>query len=128
MKLMTRNIRPVWYSLYQSDELVTQTDEWGNVLNTGEHKVSYSDPVKIKASVSPASGQTQEEMFGTDINYSKVMIIDNKNCPINEYSILWVETEPKFDDEGNPIYDYVVAAVARSLNHTSYAIRKREVS
>lgn len=127
MKLMNRNIRPIWYALYSSDELVT-VDEYGNTLLTGEHKVSYKEPVQVKASVSPASGQTQEEMFGTDIAYSKVMVIADKNCPIDEHTVLWIESEPQFDEDNNPIYDYVVAAVARSLNHTSYAIRKREVS
>lgn len=128
MKLLTRNTVAVWYALYSSDTLVTTTDEWGNVLKTGEHKVSYGTPVKIRASVSPASGEAQEEMFGTNLSYSRVMIVSDKNCPIDENSVLWIGSEPEFDDDDNPVYEYRVAAVARSLNNVSYALRRREVS
>lgn len=128
MKLVNRNTRPVWYALYESDIDVATTDEWGNELLTGEHKVSYGEPLMVKASVSPASGEAQKEMFGTDISYSKVMVVADPHCPIDENSILWIENEPQFDADNNPVYEYVVTAVARSLNFTSYAINKCEVS
>ena len=128
MKLVNRNTRPVWYALYESDTDVTTTDEWGNELLTGEHKVSYSEPSVVKASVSPSSGEAQEDMFGTNISYSKVIIVADPRCPIDENSILWLDAEPQFDEEGNPVFEYTIAAVARSLNYTSYAVRKREVS
>jgi hypothetical protein len=128
MRLLSRNLSPIWYSLYEGDEMVTTTDEWGNTLMTGEHKVSYADPVKIKVSVSAASGDAQEDMFGTNITYSKVMIVDDHKCPIDENTVLWLDSEPVFDDEGNPVYDYKITAVARSINFVSYAISKREVS
>lgn len=127
MRLVTRNTVPVWYALYESEEFVTYEDEYGNVLKTGEHKATYGEPQQIKASVSPARGEAQADVFGTDISYSKVMIVSDKDCPINENSILWL-TEPAYDDDGNPVYEYTVSAVVRSLNYTSYAIRKCEVS
>ena len=128
MKLVNRNTRIISYALYQSDSDVTVTDEWGNTLLTGEHRVSYSTPNTVRASVSPASGEAQKEMFGTDISYSKVMIVADPKCPIDENSVLWVDSEPQFDADGNPVFDYTVEAVARSLNLTSYAIKKCEVS
>lgn len=128
MKLVNRNTRFIWYALYESDSLVTTTDEYGNELMTGEHSVSYSEPAKVRASVSPSNGEAQKEMFGTDLSYSKVVIVADPDCPIDENSILWIDGEPQFDEEQNPIFDYTVAAVARSFNFTSYAVRKREVS
>ena len=127
MRIMARNSVKVWYALYEGDNDVTTTDEWGNTLMTGEHRIEYSDPKCIKASVSPASGEAQVEMFGTEVSYSRVMIVDDLKCPIDENSVLWISTLPEFED-GRPIYEYSVAAVAKSLNHVSYALKKREVS
>lgn len=129
MRIMDRNSVNVWYALYESDSDITAMDEWGNVLMTGEHKIKYSDPVLIKASVSPASGEAQIEMFGTQVSYSRVMIVSDPKCPIDENAILWVTKEPEFEEGSDrPIYEYSVVAVARSLNHVSYALREREVS
>lgn len=100
---------------------VTVTDEWGNILETGEKESSYAEPTAIKLVVSPASGVVADELFGSLQDYDRILITE-KGCPINEHSILWIDapvTEP---------HDYIVKKVARSLNFVAYAVSRVEVS
>ena len=75
-----------------------------------------------------ASGETQVEVFGHLDDYDKVIVLGNADCPINENSVLFVDKKPEYDQNGDPLFDYTVKRVARSLNSVSYAIRKVEVS
>lgn len=119
MRLVKRNLKSIYYSLYLGR--VPVLDEEG--FETGETEISYADPVEIRVSVSPASGQIQAEMFGTDESYDKIIITDRMDCPIDENTVLYVDHEP----EGNG-FDYVVKRVAKALNHISYAISKVQVT
>lgn len=121
MRCLNRNKRPFSYALYEGREAVTETDEWGNVIETGEYTVKYSNPVSSCGNFSPASGSMTAELFGGNEGYDKVLTLDNPNCPIDEYSILWV------DADTTQTYDYVVKKVARSLNSVSIAISKVNV-
>ena len=121
-RLGARNLRTVWYATYKSSEEIV--DEWGN--ETGEYDLSYNEPVPIKANVSPAKGQASVEMFGTDEGYSKTMIVSDMGCPIDEQTILWIDTEPVIDDIPQP-HNYVVKLVAKSLTNIAYAIKKGDV-
>ena len=47
------------------------------------------------------------------------------NIPIDEYSILWVDTLPRLNEDIP--HDYVVKQVARSLNSVSLAVSKVDV-
>ena len=123
MKVMNRNKQKLSYMLYIKGDALK--DEYGN--ETGEFDISYGDPVEIKASVSPAFGNSQQELFGTLEGYDKVVITDDMACPINENTVLFLDKEPEFAD-GQPIYDYVVKRVAKSLNFIAYAVRKVVIS
>ncbi|HAJ96151.1 MAG TPA: hypothetical protein DCO72_00205 [Ruminococcus sp.] len=116
MKLMRRNLRSVWYQLYQGQ--TAQTDADG--FETGEITVSYGAPVKMLCSVSPASGNILAETFGTLAEYDKIIVTDDIACPIDENSVLYVDTDV------NGEYDYVVKRVAKSLNFIAYAVSKVE--
>mgnify|MGYP006899732658 CR=1 FL=1 len=124
MKCMERNKVPFYYCLY--DEEVPIVDSEGN--ETGEKTISYSDPVEIRANISPATGNTSVEQFGNSLQYDKVIVLDDLTCPIDENSVLFIDTAPAFDTDGNPLFDYIVKKVARSLNSISIAIAKVEVS
>lgn len=78
--------------------------------------------------VSAATGSAQVEQFGNFISYDKVIVTDNLSCPIDENTVLFVDKEPEYDADGNPLYDYIVRRVAKSLNSISYAISKVTVS
>lgn len=102
-------------------EDVTITDEWGNVLKTGEKEIIYTEPIAIDLVVSPSTGVVAEEMFGGLQDYDKILVTE-KGCEINEHSILWIEAST---DEP---HDYIVKKVARSLNFVAYAVSRVEVS
>jgi hypothetical protein len=61
--------------------------------------------------------------------YDKVIVLDDRSTPIDEYSILWVDTPPLLNDDGSTDtpHNYVVRKVARSLNGASIAIGKVDV-
>ena len=125
MRCMVRNQSKFYYALYiDSAETI---DEYGN--GTGEYEVSHSNPIKAFGNVSSARGETQVRQFGESESYDKVIVLDNPNIPINEYSILWVDTLPHLNDDGTTEtpHDYVVKRVARSLNSLSIAISKVNV-
>ena len=134
MRCMDRNKVAFFYALYESREPIV--DEYGNV--TGEYDVKHGNPKKCFANISAAMGETQTQQFGGSESYDKVIVMDNGAPPIDEYSVLWVDTEPKLnedgsltvDEDGNVItpHDYIVKKVAKSLNNVLIAISKVNVS
>jgi hypothetical protein len=124
MKLLKRNLSTIHYCLYERSEPILDDD--GN--ETGEDKITYSEPVEFECSVSAATGYSATEMFGNLENYDKTIITDDMECPIDEHSVLFVDKEPEFDTDGRPLYDYIVRRVAKSINNISFAIRKVDVT
>ena len=110
-----------YFATYQGKTEII--DKYGN--NTGEYEVIYSNPIKCKGNVSAAQGEVQSRQFGESEIYDKVIVLDNQNIPIDEYSILWVDSIPLIDKDGQVTpHDYIVKKVARSLNSVSIAISK----
>ena len=124
MRTMEKNKRTFYYCLYKGTERLQ--DEYGNV--TGEEKVIYSRPIQMRANISAASGSTQVEQFGNFISYDKVIVTDDINCLIDENSVLFVDKKPEYDKDQNPLFDYTVKRIAKSLNSISIAISKVTVS
>ena len=120
MKTMKRNQTTIYYAKYEGLTDKTATDEWGNVLKSGESVVNYSEPIAIDLVVSASTGMVAEELFGSFQDYDKILFTE-KGCEIDENSILWIDVTT---DEP---YDYVVKKVARSLNFVAYAISRVEV-
>lgn len=147
MKSLQRNKREFYYSNYAGKKPVL--DDSG--YETGEYEIMYTPPLRAKANISAAQGETQIEQFGTSITYDRV-IVTTKRLPIDENSILWVDVLPDFgnkalktergklinsengevllaeDAEAPGNYDYIVKKVATSLNSMSIAISKVDVS
>lgn len=130
MRCLARNKCTFFYALHgEQTELI---DEYGNA--TGQYEVSYTNPIKMYGNVSAAQGEMQTRQFGDNETYDKVIVLDDPNVPIDEYSILWVDSQPELTDEGQLAtdengeiktpHDYVVKKVARSLNSVSIAISK----
>lgn len=134
MKCMDRNKSPFFYALYEGKEEIE--DDYGNA--TGEYALKYGNPIGSSANISAAKGETSTRQFGESEDYDRVIVFDNNAPPIDEYSVLWVDTEPQInedgslavDEGGNVItsHDYIVKKVARSLNNISIAISKVNVS
>ncbi len=139
MKCLERNKQTFYYCLFK--EKIPILDEYAN--ETGQEIVVYEDPVMLRASISPASGQSITEQFGNLENYDKVIVTDWMDCPIDENSVLFIDKAPEFTEveyneetaittvEANiqiPVYDYVVRRVAKSLNVIRIAVSKVKVS
>lgn len=126
MRTLSRNKSTFYFAPYLGKFLLF--DEDGN--STGEHETKYGFPVCCRANISPASGRTVAEQFGATESYDKVIVTDNLNLPINEFSLLWVDTAPVFKNDGtvDTPHDYIVKKVSRSLNSVSYAITKVDVN
>lgn len=126
MRGLVRNKTKFYYASYiDKTEIV---DEYGNA--TGEYEISYSNPQERKANISAAQGEMQSRQFGESESYDKVIVLDDRNAPIDEHSILWVDTLPLLNKDGttDTPHDYIVKKVARSLNGVSLAIRKVRVN
>ena len=124
MKVMERNKRTFWYCLYDRKEPII--DEDGN--ETGEEQIVYKPVQSLRANISAASGSSQVEQFGNLAGYDKVIVLDDTSCPINENTVLFIDKEPEYGEGGNPLYDYRVKRVAKSLNSVSIAATKVSVS
>ena len=124
MKTLKRNQRTFWYCLY--DHKIPIVDEYGN--QSGEEIVVYAEPVEMKANISQATGQSNTEQFGNLESYDKVIVTDWMECPIDENSVLFIDKEPEYSLEDNPMFDYIVRRVAKSLNSVSIAVKKVNVS
>lgn len=112
MKTLARNKRPFLYCLYEGSttEII---DEYGNA--TGEFTISYADPQEALGNISPATGESAVEMFGGLDNYDKVIVMD-EDVGINTDAVLFVGKEYEETDDGQPVYNYTVRRVAKSLN------------
>ena len=67
---------------------------------------------------------TTLEQFGNSVEYDKVILSDDMSAPIDENTVFFIDTPPAFDDDGNPMFDYIVRKVAKSLNTLAVAISK----
>lgn len=125
MRCMVRNRTKFYYALYIDKKELT--DEYGN--STGEYEVLHGNPVIASGNISGAMGETQIRQFGESESYDKVIVLDNPNTPIDEYSILWVDTPPHLNPDGTTEtpHDYIVKRVAKSLNSVAIAISRVDV-
>lgn len=123
MRTAQRNSQKIYYSLYLGKTPIY--DEYGN--QTGEYDLTYATPVAFTLNVSAARGTSDVEQFGIDLNYSKTMVTHDMTCPINEASRLWIGKEAVIDNVVQP-HNYVVLAVAKSINSITYAIKEVSVT
>ena len=125
MRCMDRNRTPFYYALYETR--VEIEDDYGN--KTGQYELSYGNPIRCKANISAAMGETQSRQFGDSISYDKVLVLDKPTTDIDEYAVLWIDVIPQINTDGttDTPHDYIVKKVARSLNSVSIAVSKVNV-
>lgn len=109
MRNLRRDQTTIYYSLYQKD---AKTDKYGNKIG------GYTEPTKLDISLSVVSGQTENNIFGKNVDYDREMSTTDINCPIDEYSKLWVGI-----DTSKPS-NYTVIKVATSKRQKRYAIKE----
>lgn len=124
MRIMERNKTEFWYALFSGKTPIF--DEYGN--ETGEYEITYHEPVRARANISPAAGSASVEQFGSLTGYDKVLVTDDTAIRIDENTVLFIDKSPSYTEDGKPLYDYTVRRVARSLNSVSIAVSKVHIS
>lgn len=132
-RMVFRNMQTFWYALYDSTE--ESYDEYGNP----SAYPTYGEVVEVQGNISAAQGEVAARQFGDADNYDKVIVLGDRDTPIDEYAVLWIDAgEPVTDLYGKPQvvdgkyvtpWDYVVTKVGRGLpNNGSAVIAVRKVN
>ena len=137
MRCANRNKQPFWYALY------AETDEY---LNDDGNQIGtypiYGKPVKAYGNISAAKGAVITRQFGDDDEYSRVIVLEDRDTPINEDAVIWIDATPELNEDGSLVFDdetglyatpwnYTVSRVARGLPEfgcTQIAVNKVTVS
>ena len=130
MRTLKRNARPIYFANFEGMEPVLDD----NGYETGNHEVSYSEPMLLMANVSASKGEADTRAFGEHVVYDKRILFSGMS-PLTETSVLWIDCViggkiPQTDGVDVP-WDYEVTRVAESLestNHTLVAVKKVNVS
>ena len=117
MRTNHRNKRPVAYAFY--DGMTEMVD--GNGDYTGEHEVSYTEPVKTLMNVSGGRGEADIAMFGLTQTFGRTATTQDLDTPFNTDTVFWIETDPDTEP-----FDYRVAAVSRTINQVVLALAEVE--
>lgn len=133
MRTLNKNTQKMYYA--NQDRLVPvyeeYTDEDGNtyLLETGETKLVYGEPVEFKGNISLSNGgEVEVQEFGLNLgDYSAILVVGKDYIPLTETSLIWYENEPKKDTDGNTdeySADYRVVKLSPSINVSKYALQK----
>ena len=119
-RMCFRNKQVFWYALY--DTTIVLRDEYGNQNGAA---ATYQNPVQTYGNISPAKGDVVTRQFGDDDRYDKVIVTGDRDTPIDEYAVLWIDSVPQLaadgslalKEDGSPVtpWDYIVRKVARGL-------------
>ena len=120
MRGLMRNKRGIVYKNYVRTEYEVDS----NNRKTGNRTVVYSDSKTVYGSVSTPTGNSVLEMFGTNEDYDKILVIDQTDIDIGENAILWVDRNYGEDVP----HDYVIKRIVRNHNFLTIGIRKVDVS
>lgn len=119
-----KNQRTMYYALYSDS--VAILDENGN--DTFEKESGYSTPVEFKASLSDGKSEAEEQPFGYDVSYDRVISTCDTSLPIDENSIIWIKNTPTYNQDGSvnsDSADYKVASLPLDgLNTLRIAVKK----
>lgn len=110
MRSLEKNKQLMTYSLPNGTAPIK--DEWGN--DTLEVETLYTAPVEYKANISSAVGEEVVNVFGNATDYSRVICVAEKNCPVAVEGALI-----NFNSK-----QYRVAKVADSINGFLIAVRE----
>ena len=86
MKVLARNLTPFYYALYAGKEELTDDDGY-----TGEGQILRQPVAFMRGNISAARGTADLEDFGVNLNYTKTIIVDKIDCPIDEVTVLWLD-------------------------------------
>ena len=126
-RLNNRIKQPFWYALYAGTGVKTDAD--GN--ESGEYAV-YANPVREYGNVYVAHGLAYHREYGIDDEYTQNIMVEDRDTPIDESTVVWLDVTPELDAEGalakdesgNIVtpYNAIVRRVSRGLPEYGVAI------
>ena len=132
MRTLKKNKQKMYYA--NQDMIVpiyeTYIDDDGNEyqLDTGETKLVYGEPVEFNGNISMSGGEAEAVEYGLNLaDYSAILVMDKNTLPIRETSLIWQNTEPKKDADGNTdeySADYRIVKISPSLNIDKFILQK----
>lgn len=139
MRTLRKNSQKMYYA--NQDRIVPiyeyYEDADGNryPLDTGETKLVYSDPVEFEGNIAMSGGEAESVEFGVSVaDYEAVLLLSKgakdkagNVIALKETSLVWFETEPQKDEDGNTdefSADYRVIKPSPSLNTVRYVLKK----
>lgn len=146
MHVLERNKEYLWYANPTGDEYVTDA----NGYKTGERKITYATPTKVKMSMAISSGannlgsqgMAELERYGIATGYTHRAVTDDMDCPMGEESLVWYKIEPTRIETREKIingqrqevqtlipvpHNFKVVRKAQSLNHLIYYLKEVDV-
>lgn len=121
---LARNKKTVWYA---NPTRKTETID-SNGFRTGQYEVNYSEPVKTAMNIRWDNGPVTLEPQGIAASGKRRMVTDDLNCPITLGTILWVDSEPQYEETTVKPNYYVCETPQKSLNHIVYIVQEVSLS
>lgn len=137
---LASNQQKMFYALQNGQVPIYETDENGDILyyedgegnrypiETGETEVGYDSVVEFFGNIAMSGGEAKSEEYGIDVSqYDAILIVSKGQLPIDETSLIWLESEVGYKDTDKTIVDgdtadFRVLAVKPSLNVTKYVL------
>lgn len=121
--------------IYETDEngnIIYYTDSDGNKIpmETGEYTTGYSQPVSFDGNIAMSGGEAKQMEYGVDTSdYEAILIMSKGEIPITETSLIWYESEVKYNDEEKTIVDttsadFIVSKLKPSIDSVKYLLSK----
>lgn len=139
MRMSNKNKQKMYYANQDKEVPIYEyyEDSDGNTypLDTGETKFVYEEPKEFDGNIAMSGGESEAVEFGVSVGDYEAVLLLSKGAKdkegnviiLKETSIIWFETEPQRDAEGNPdefSADYRVIKPSPSLNTVRYVLKK----
>lgn len=140
MRMIARDKKKMWYSLYLGSEPIYELDDDGNKIvafiddngdevyrKTGERRDIYSSPIEFYASLSMSGGEAEAVEYGINLSdYSATIVVPRDSLPIDETSRIWRNSKPQIYADGTAdehSADYIVVKKSQSPNIDKYILQ-----
>ena len=140
MMTLNQNKQKLYYALLDNVVPIYETDDDGNIiyyedeegnkipLETGDTKIIYSKPIEFYGNIAMSGGEVEVQEFGLNLaDYEAILVLGKNTLPITETSLIWQNTEPKFNNYGTVdenSADYKIVKINKSKNYDKYVLSK----
>lgn len=118
------NTKKIWYALYEGS--VEEVDENGDY--TGEMSISYSKVQSTRVNLSPARGEVNDDIFGINKDYNRVLSTSKMKLKIDEQTLIW-DHKPVTDADGKADPNTAVyKVVGKAIGHYQMRFALKELN